>query len=83
MPGMKRTPSNGSKRQRRDPIRVGTALAKYLKRTGTTQAALAARLGVTDASVSRYLSGDQTPTVSVLMTMQRELGISLDDLVRA
>ena len=75
--------SNGTRRQRRSQIRVSTALAGYLKKTGMTQTDLAAKLGVTDSSVSRYLSGDQTPNVTILVRMQRELGISLDDLVRA
>ena len=70
------------KRIRRDPIRVGGALALYLKKNRMTQTALAKKLDVGDSDISRYLSGTQTPTATVLVRMQRELGISLDDLVR-
>ena len=70
------------KRRRKIHIRVGYALARYLIKNRMTQTELAAKLGVDGASVSRYLSGGQTPTATVLVRMQRELGISLDDLVR-
>ena len=71
------------KRRRRDPIRVSAALDKFFRKTGMTQAEFAKRIGVGDSDVSRYRSGETTPSVSILVSMQRELGISLDDLVRA
>jgi transcriptional regulator with XRE-family HTH domain len=48
-----------------------------------TQLELAARIGVTRAAMSRYVSGEREPRLVTLVRIAEELDVSVDDLVVA
>lgn len=53
-------------------------LALTLEHDGITQIELGKKIGVSSASVSHYVSGNAYPHFDVLMTIAKELDISLD-----
>lgn len=48
-----------------------------------TQLELAARIGVTRAAMSRYVSGEREPRLVTLVRIAEELDVNVDDLVAA
>lgn len=56
-------------------------LAALLDERGVTQLELAARVGVTRAAMSRYVSGDREPRFVTLMRIAEELGVHVEDLL--
>lgn len=60
-----------------------TSLAEYLKRTGTTQAALAARLGCSQSRVSKWVNGFRLPRPAMALRLSKVTGVSLEALTRA
>jgi transcriptional regulator with XRE-family HTH domain len=58
----------------------GRLIRKRRTAAGRTQTNVAAALGITQASYSAYETGDALPSVPVLLTLLRELGITLEEL---
>ncbi len=58
-----------------------TRLAVLLEERGITQLDLAARVGVTRAAMSRYVSGDREPRFVTLVRIAEELGVHVEELV--
>lgn len=56
-------------------------LETLLKERGITQLELAARVGVTRAAMSRYVSGDREPRFATLLRIAQELEVDLDELL--
>lgn len=56
-------------------------LAALLRQRGLTQVELAARVGVTRAAMSRYVSGDREPRFVTLVRIADELGVHVDELL--
>lgn len=56
-------------------------LAALLQERGMTQLELAARVGVTRAAMSRYVSGDREPRFVTLVRIAEELDAHIEDLV--
>lgn len=56
-------------------------LAILLDERGMTQLELAARVGVTRAAMSRYVSGDREPRFVTLVRIAEELGVHVEELV--
>lgn len=52
-----------------------------IEKSGMSQRDLAAKIGVTEVSMSRYLSGDRTPRGPVIAQMAAILGVSTDYLL--
>lgn len=59
----------------------GEHLKSLLKEKGMTQAELARRTGMTEASVSRYISGQRTPRISQAYRMALVIGIDMNTLI--
>jgi len=57
-------------------------LAHYLREMGISQIEMAARIGVTRAAMSRYLSGDREPRFATLLRIAEELEVDVDELLR-
>lgn len=57
---------------------LGEKLTQARKAAGLTQADVAAKLNVSRQAVSRWESGDTTPTMDKLKTLARIYGVSLD-----
>ena len=58
-------------------------LATLLDERGVTQLELAARVGVTRAAMSRYVSGDREPRFVTLVRIAEELGVHVEELIPA
>ncbi len=52
-----------------------------LDRHGMTQKMMADRMNTTEATISRYVSGDRTPNIETAVDLAAALGVSLNDLV--
>lgn len=56
-------------------------LQALLEERGMTQLELAARVGVTRAAMSRYVSGDREPRFVTLVRISEELDVRVEDLI--
>lgn len=56
-------------------------LMALLAERNMTQLDLAARIGVTRAAMSRYVSGEREPRLVTLVRIAEELDVSVDDLI--
>lgn len=59
----------------------GEYLKSLLEEKGMTQAELARRTGVTEASVSRYISGQRSPRITQAYRMAWTIGIDMNTLI--
>ena len=62
--------------------KIGNFIAAMRKEKGLTQAQLAERLGVINKTVSRWETGKNMPDYAVLKDLTRELGITVNELIR-
>ena len=60
---------------------LGARISEALKTQGITQKELALRIGVTEAVISRYISGDREPKPEVLANMATALHVTSDYLL--
>lgn len=56
-------------------------LKEMLAEKGMMQRELAMKIGMTEASISRYIKGDRTPTAKVVKRMAEALGCSVSCLL--
>ena len=56
-------------------------LKNIMIKQGLTQKELAIRSGITEASMSKYLSGERTPRIDVILNLSRALEITTDELL--
>ena len=61
---------------------IGTNIAMYRKRARLTQAGLAEKLNYSDKAVSKWERGESVPDVITLAQLARQLGITVDDLLK-
>lgn len=59
----------------------GVNLRKILDKRGMSQKELAIGANITEASLSRYLSGERQPTIALLIQIKHYLGVSYEDLL--
>jgi DNA-binding XRE family transcriptional regulator len=64
-----------------DYVSAATPLAFWRKRSGRTQAELAAKAGITQPFLAQMESGKRDGTIGVLSRIARSLGVTIDDLV--
>lgn len=64
-----------------DQTKIGRFIAECRKRLGMTQMELAERLNITDRAVSKWETGRAMPDTSIMLSLTRELGISVNDLL--
>ncbi len=60
---------------------IGGNIALHRKRTGLTQAGLAAKLNYSDKAVSKWERGESVPDVVTLVGLAEQLGITVNDLL--
>lgn len=60
---------------------LGSKITEILKKRGMTQRGLAERIGVTEAVVSRYISGEREPKPDVLANIATALSTTSDYLL--
>lgn len=58
-----------------------TAIRRFRKDRGLTQAEFAAALGVRQATVSRYETGEAKPPLETMIAIARFFGCKVDDLI--
>ena len=56
-------------------------LKKTMKERGYTQKELAGRASLTEAAMSKYLSGDRTPHLEILVALANALNVTTDYLL--
>ena len=66
-----------------DAAKFGAFIAETRRQRGMTQAALAARLHVTDKAVSRWERGLGFPDISTIEPLAAALGVSVLELMRS
>lgn len=59
----------------------GEYLKSLLEEKGMTQAELARRTGMTEASVSRYINGKRIPKIAQAYEMAQVIGIDMNTLI--
>ena len=59
----------------------GEYLKRLLEEKGMTQAELARRTGLTEASVSRYINGSRIPRISQAYEIAQVIGIDMNTLI--
>ena len=64
-----------------DKNTFANSLKSLLEKRGITQRSLAKKLKTTEATVSRYISGNRTPNVETAVAIAEILGVSMDQLV--
>lgn len=64
-----------------DQIKMGKLIAQLRKEKSLTQEDLATRLEVNSKSISRWENGYQSPDVSMLQSLAKELDITVDELL--
>lgn len=57
-------------------------LRAYFDETGTTQAAFAARLGMTQAAISKITNGKEAPRLELALRISRAARVPLESLLR-
>jgi len=60
---------------------IGTNIALYRKKTGLTQAGLAAKLNYSDKAISKWERGESIPDVITLLTLAEQFEITVNDLL--
>ncbi len=60
---------------------LGLRIKAAIARSPLTASQVAERVGVTQSVVSRYCSGERTPSVAVLPRLARVLSVSTDELL--
>lgn len=60
---------------------LGNRIAESLQAKGLTQRSLAQRIGVTEAVMSRYISGEREPKPDMLANIATALGVTSDYLL--
>ena len=60
---------------------IAENIAAGRRELGITQAALAERVGVTKAAVSKWELGQSLPDVAMLPRLASQLGVTLDELI--
>ena len=61
--------------------KIGMRITELLQENGKTQKELAMMVGVTEATMSRYISGDREPKPETLANMATALKTTSDDLL--
>ena len=64
-----------------DQIKIGRFIAQERKQKNYTQRQLAARLGISDKTISKWERGNGFPEVSLLLPLCEELDISVNELL--
>lgn len=60
---------------------LGDRIAKYLADRNLSQRQFAARIGMTEVSVSRYVNNERLPNAGVVVMMAKALNITTDELL--
>lgn len=64
-----------------DQNRFGNKLKEILEEKGITQTELSIKIGVTQATISRYITGKMVPIGPVISAIARELHVPVQDLM--
>lgn len=59
---------------------ISNRIEEYLKKNDMTQRQLARRLGIHEINISRYISGERIPKVTVCIAMAKILCCKVEDL---
>jgi len=63
--------------------RIGLRLTRRRQELGLSQKALATKLGITDANITRIENGQQNVTIGTLCKLAKALDITVEELIVA
>ena len=64
-----------------DQIKIGKFIAECRKKNNLTQAQLAEKLFISDRAVSKWENGKSMPDSSIMLSLCKELKITVNDLL--
>lgn len=73
--------TNFSATAERLAVVIGTRVGAYRAAAGITQNGLANKVGVSTQTINALENGKRIPIVPVLISLAREMGLSVDELV--
>lgn len=59
----------------------GNSLKKALDYSWTSQKELAEAIGMSESTISRFVTGQQMPSVKAVINIAHELGVDVNDLI--
>ncbi len=62
-------------------MELNERIKMFMNERKYTQKELAEKTGITEASMSKYLSGDRTPRIDVIVNLANALDITTDELL--
>lgn len=62
-------------------MKINERIKMMMNEKGLTQKELSLKANITEASMSKYLSGDRTPRIDVIVNIANALGVSVDSLL--
>lgn len=62
-------------------MNLNERIRMLMEEQGMTQKELANKSNITEASMSKYLSGERRPRIDVVVNIANALGVSVDDLL--
>lgn len=62
-------------------MRIGNILSDLLRQRNMSQRELAIRANTTEATISRYISGDRVPRIELVVEIARALNVTTDYLL--
>lgn len=62
-------------------MELSERIKMFMKEKGLSQKELAKLSGITEASMSKYLSGERTPRIDVIVNLANALQITTDELI--
>ena len=62
-------------------MEMNERIRMLLEEQHLSQKDLAQKAGITEASMSKYLSGERTPRIDVVVNLANALGVTADELI--
>ena len=62
-------------------MKINARIKMLMEEKNMSQKELARLAGITEASMSKYISGTRTPRIDVIANISRALGVTADDLI--
>lgn len=64
-----------------NPMNLNERIKMLMEAKHLNQKKLAALAGITEASMSKYLSGERTPRIDIIVNIANALGVTTDELI--
>lgn len=62
-------------------MKINERIRMLMEEKHLTQKELAIKSGITEAAMSKYLSGERTPRIDIVVNLANALGVTTDELI--